>query len=168
MLWCRAQLLLLLLPANVPRGSSLGHQRPLPLAHRHAKLCSLLPVARSDTHTMAPGISGDPSPLFLQVIPLLPCQTSPCSHWSFTADVKESKPRPLIVFVGGNLVIAFRIQLMPSGCAGAGASLRGLGGRRGWSGRHEPSPGCRARPGGLWGALQMEKAGTPKRSCRAW
>lgn len=29
------------------------------------------------------------------------------------------------------------------------------------------SKGCRARPGGPWRALQMEKAGTPKRSRRA-
>lgn len=146
--WCRAQLLLLLLPANVrafATGSSLGHQMPLPLAHRHAKLCSLLPIACSNPHPMAPGIFGDLSPLLLQVIPLLPCRTSLCSHWSFTADVKESKPRPLIVFVGGNLVIAFQILLTPSVCVGAGASLGGLGGRR--EGPASVGPAQAAGPG---------------------
>lgn len=42
---CRAQLLLLLLPANVPKGSLLGHQMPPLLAHRRAKPWSLLPIA---------------------------------------------------------------------------------------------------------------------------
>lgn len=64
---------------------------------------SLLLVAHSNPHPVAPGIFEDPSPLFLQIIPLPPC----CSHWSFTADVKESKLRTVIVFVGGNLVTAF-------------------------------------------------------------
>jgi len=63
---------------------------------------------------MAPRIFGDLTPLFLQVIPLLPCWTSTCSHWSFTSDVKENKPRPLLVFVVGNLVIASWILLTPS------------------------------------------------------
>lgn len=64
---------------------------------------SLLPVAHSNPYPVAPGMFEDPSPLLLQVTPLLPC----CSHWSFMADVKESKLRTLIVFVGGNLVTAF-------------------------------------------------------------
>lgn len=94
-------------------------------------------------HPMAPGIFEDPSCLFLQAVPLLPCRTSPCSHWSFTADVKESKPRALIVFVGGNLVIAFWILLTPSDCAGAGASLGGLRDRRRGSCWCGSSPGCK-------------------------
>lgn len=64
---------------------------------------SLLLVAHSNPYPVAPGIFEDPSPLFLEIIPLPPC----CSHWSFTADVKEGKLRTVIVFVGGNLVTAF-------------------------------------------------------------
>lgn len=64
-------------------------------------------------------IFGYPSPPFLQDIPLLPFQTSPCSRWSFMADVKESKLKTLIVLVGGNLVIVFQILLMPCPCMGA-------------------------------------------------
>lgn len=55
------------------------------------------------------------------------------------ADVKESKPRPLIVFVGGNLVITFRILLTPGGSAGASVSLGGLGGRRGVPASMDPA-----------------------------
>lgn len=76
---------------------------------------SLLPVSCSNPHPLVPRIFEDPSPLFLQVIPLLPC----CSHWSFMADVKDSKLRTLIVFVGGNLVTAF-------GFSSRQAAARGL------------------------------------------
>lgn len=38
--------------------------------------CSLLLVAHSNPYPGAPGIFEDPSPLFLQIIPLLPCYST--------------------------------------------------------------------------------------------
>lgn len=105
--------LLLLLPANVTGVHHQATKCHLPLLTGMQR--SLLPVACSNPHPLVPRIFEDPSPLFLQVIPLLPC----CSHWSFMADVKDSKLRTLIVFVGGNLVTAF-------GFSSRQAAARGL------------------------------------------
>lgn len=84
---------------------------------------SVLPVACSNPHPLAPGIFEDPSPLFPQVIPLLPC----CSHWSFMADVKESKLRTLIVFVGGNLVTALGFSSRQAAARGLEVPARSWG-----------------------------------------
>lgn len=87
---------------------------------------SLLLIAHSNPYPVAPGIFKDPSLLFLQIIPLPPC----CSHWSFTADVKESKLRTVIVFVGGNLVTAFSFSSRQAAlCVGAAAACKVLGPR---------------------------------------
>lgn len=122
-----------------------------------AKLCSLLSTAYSNPHLMAARVFGDLPPLLLQKKEYSPSflETSPCSHWSFAADVKEGKLRPLIVFVGGNLVIAFWLLLTPSSCAGAAVSLGGLGGRRGRSGWPRPSLGCKDRPRSSWWSVWL-------------
>lgn len=154
-------LLLLLLPTNVTRGWLVHHLATkchLPLLTGMQR--SQLPVAHSNPYPVAPGIFEDPSPLFLHVIPLLPC----CSHWSFMADVKESKLRTLIVFVGGNLVTAFGFSSGQADVWGLEEPARTWG-QEALSGVDQTEPD-QEEGGGVFGLQSKPSKAKPNQSCK--
>lgn len=116
----RVLLLHLMLPTRIPGGSPPGHQVPPPRAHRCSIIFYSPPTAFTPSASYSPRDASGPltqlsEPWADSPSPGLPGQAS--SHRSFSADVKESVPRALIVFVGGKLVTACQLLVTPGeGC----------------------------------------------------